>query len=260
MKETKDILRQLRNERGLSQAQLAHFLHVSASAIGNYESGIRMPKLEIMELYADYFNVDLGYLYGKTSIRNQYRGIQDSQQTSPTFSELIGMRITQARHDKNMTKEELAAKAEITVDKLNDMENGKNHVFDKELMIKFSHILDVDASYFINDKILVSDISANMKCIREISGISLEDLYKKSGVSYERCLEIDKGAQPTLNEISKFADYYKIPEQWIINFDFKKICQDNRVKLAFYILSLTDEITTEQLTEFKHYFNYILKR
>lgn len=258
MKETKDILKQLRTERGMSQAQLANILHISASAIGNYESGIRSPKREIMELFADYFNVDLGYLYGMTDVRNEYRGIKDVE-SKPSFAQLIGARIKQARLDKKLTQEELANATGITVERLKDMENGKNRTFDKRLMIKFSHVLDVDATYFINDKIVVSDIAANMRCIREISGRTVEDMAKKSGMKFERCIEIDNGSQPTLSEVSKFAEYYKIPEQWVINFDFQQICQDNRVRLAFYILSLTEEMTEEQLNEFKHYLEYILK-
>ncbi len=242
-----------------SYRELEKMTNISKSTLSRYAKGqAKKIPVKAVKAIANATGVSSMYLMGWDD--KMYSGEKDSKTNNLTFSELIGIRIKNARHERNMTKQELAEKTNITVERLNDMEAGINHVFDKELMVRFSNALNVDTSYFINDKILVNDISANMKCIREISGRTLEDLIEKSNVSRQRCVEIDNGSQPTLNEISKFAAYYKIPEQWIINFDFKQICKDNRVKLGFYILSLTEEISQEQLTEFKHYLNYILKR
>lgn len=66
------ILRSLREERGLSQQELADMLNVKRSTIGNYEQGTRSPDMETLELIADFFNVDMDFLYGKTKIKNRY--------------------------------------------------------------------------------------------------------------------------------------------------------------------------------------------
>lgn len=63
--EFKDILKQLRLERGLSQQELAQKSGLSASSIGMYEQGRRKPSFEILEIFADTFNVDLDYLLGR---------------------------------------------------------------------------------------------------------------------------------------------------------------------------------------------------
>ena len=60
-------LKQLRNERGISQRQLAEFLKVAPSTISMYENGQREPNFEVLESLADFFNVDLNYLLGKTN-------------------------------------------------------------------------------------------------------------------------------------------------------------------------------------------------
>jgi len=59
-------LKELREERNLSQAQLALNLHnkVSQPALAMYENGQRTPSLKITILLANYFNVSLGYLAG----------------------------------------------------------------------------------------------------------------------------------------------------------------------------------------------------
>lgn len=58
-------LRELRQNKGLSQSQLADALNISKSAISMYELGKREPDLEALEGIADFFNVDINYLIGK---------------------------------------------------------------------------------------------------------------------------------------------------------------------------------------------------
>lgn len=79
MRKFKDVLAQLRQERNISQRFLSEALGLSHSAIGMYESGKREPNYEILEMIADYFNVDMNYLLGKTLIRNSYRELGDDE-------------------------------------------------------------------------------------------------------------------------------------------------------------------------------------
>ena len=61
----KERLRELRQQRGYSQEELAKQLGLSKSAISMYERGARTPDFETMELLADFFNVDMNYILGK---------------------------------------------------------------------------------------------------------------------------------------------------------------------------------------------------
>lgn len=65
MAEFKDMLKYFRNREGLSQAQLAKALGLSASAISMYEVGSREPDFETEEKIADFFNTDLNTLRGR---------------------------------------------------------------------------------------------------------------------------------------------------------------------------------------------------
>lgn len=62
-----NILKSLRNTQGLTQEELAKQLKISRSTIGMYENGAREPDFETLELIADYFNVDIDYLLGRTT-------------------------------------------------------------------------------------------------------------------------------------------------------------------------------------------------
>lgn len=52
----------LRQGKGLSQAELARRLHISASAVGMYEQGRREPSVEILIALSQELGVSLDYL------------------------------------------------------------------------------------------------------------------------------------------------------------------------------------------------------
>ncbi len=63
-------LKALRDENNLTQTQLSKNLGLAFSTISMYERGVREPKFETLEIIADYFNVTIDYLLGKTNIPN----------------------------------------------------------------------------------------------------------------------------------------------------------------------------------------------
>lgn len=65
-------LRFLRNEKGLSQMEFAKQVKLTKSSVNMYERCEREPSLETIERIADYFNVDLDYLLGKSEFTNKY--------------------------------------------------------------------------------------------------------------------------------------------------------------------------------------------
>ncbi|MEZ7723715.1 XRE family transcriptional regulator [Fusobacterium sp. 27098_8_59] len=71
MAEIKDRIVSLRNEKNITQSQLAEELNISPSAIGMYEQGRRKPSYELLEEICDYFNVDMDYLMGRSDIKNR---------------------------------------------------------------------------------------------------------------------------------------------------------------------------------------------
>ncbi|MBR2895133.1 MAG: helix-turn-helix transcriptional regulator [Oscillospiraceae bacterium] len=65
MTKLSETLVSLRRDLGLTQLDLAKMLGLSRSAIGMYESGKREPNLETLELFANYFHVDMNTLTGQ---------------------------------------------------------------------------------------------------------------------------------------------------------------------------------------------------
>ena len=71
MSKFSERLRQLRTAADLSQMEFAKQIKTSKSSINMYERGEREPSFETLERIADYFNVDMDYLLGKSDISNR---------------------------------------------------------------------------------------------------------------------------------------------------------------------------------------------
>ena len=61
--EFKDVLKQARKEKNISQQELADAIFVSRSAIAKWENGLGLPNEDSLELLMEYFNVDREYFF-----------------------------------------------------------------------------------------------------------------------------------------------------------------------------------------------------
>lgn len=59
-------LKELRQMKKLKQTELAEILNVTYRAVQNYEAGNREPNIDKLIFLADYFNVSLDYLVGRS--------------------------------------------------------------------------------------------------------------------------------------------------------------------------------------------------
>lgn len=62
--EFKNILRELREEKCLTQAQLAGHLNFSLSIVNKWENGKKNPSVDAIKILAKFFNVTTDYLLG----------------------------------------------------------------------------------------------------------------------------------------------------------------------------------------------------
>lgn len=62
-----DILRELAEERNLTQKQLATEMGIPASTIGGYFQGVSEPDLDVVKRLAEYFDCTVDYMLGLKS-------------------------------------------------------------------------------------------------------------------------------------------------------------------------------------------------
>lgn len=75
-------LKSLREENDIKQKDLADYLNIAKSTLSQYESGQRIPNDEIKNKLADYFNVSLDYLMGKSNIKESAEELLKDQRTT----------------------------------------------------------------------------------------------------------------------------------------------------------------------------------
>lgn len=59
-------LKELREKHNISQVKLAMELHLNQNSISRYENGEREADYNTLIAFADYFNVSVDYLLGRT--------------------------------------------------------------------------------------------------------------------------------------------------------------------------------------------------
>lgn len=62
-------LRQIRKEKGLTQAEVAKLLSIGESTVSFYESGKRQPDYKTLVRLSEVFKVSTDFLLGKTNLR-----------------------------------------------------------------------------------------------------------------------------------------------------------------------------------------------
>lgn len=63
-------LKELRLEKKINQSELGEIIGISPSTVGMYERDQRFPDKDILGKIADYFEVSVDYLLGRTDERN----------------------------------------------------------------------------------------------------------------------------------------------------------------------------------------------
>lgn len=66
-------IRDLREDRDLTQKQIAEYLLCDQSLYSKYERGERDVPLNIIIKLADYYNVNIDYLVGRSSVSKRYK-------------------------------------------------------------------------------------------------------------------------------------------------------------------------------------------
>lgn len=83
-------LKSLRQSKKVTQDEFAKLVGISRSAIGMYESGKRRPDYETLEKLADFFNVDMDYLLGKSDTNTDIFKLKTLSPLKGAWSPLSG--------------------------------------------------------------------------------------------------------------------------------------------------------------------------
>lgn len=105
-----DRLRIARDLKGVKQIKASDDTGINNKTLSGYERNISEPDIDTIKILAEYYNVSLDYLLGKTDNPAPYN--EDSKKKHPKSTELIEYVIEEAGKQgynlKDKSKEELA--------------------------------------------------------------------------------------------------------------------------------------------------------
>ncbi|MDE6059584.1 MAG: helix-turn-helix domain-containing protein [Clostridia bacterium] len=61
-------IKELRKENGVTQKEIADYLNIKQNTYSQYENGQRQVPIEILARLADYYEVSVDYIIGRTDI------------------------------------------------------------------------------------------------------------------------------------------------------------------------------------------------
>ena len=113
-------LRELRLEKGLLQSDIAKIIGKKDRIIGFYESGERDPSTETLSILADFFDVSIDYLLGKSNVRNP------KQEDDPLGLANIGFSMKNYKPPTETQKDQIRDMIKIIL-KDNKIDEGENN-------------------------------------------------------------------------------------------------------------------------------------
>ena len=111
-------VKELRDESGLSQVEIAKQLGITQATVARYEKGINFPQPEHLLWYADNFNVSLDWIYGRTNQR-KYKNLKKNLEKymSEDMKAIIGQSLEPGEDVYEMIKERVEEMAKNMMEK-----------------------------------------------------------------------------------------------------------------------------------------------
>jgi len=93
-------LKELRIEQRMTQEQLAEKFFLNKSSVSRYERGQQVPEVDLLQSIADYFDVSIDFLLGRTDIKNPYVEEKEKDATIPIAAHFKGKEMTEEQRKR----------------------------------------------------------------------------------------------------------------------------------------------------------------
>lgn len=110
----------LREDKDLTQNDLAEIFNVDRSLISKWERNLNSVPLKQLNKYANYFNVSLDYLIGLTDSKEPTKKLDELD------NNIVGQRIVEIRKNNNLTLRDIAKVLNTSSSTISEYETGKN--------------------------------------------------------------------------------------------------------------------------------------
>lgn len=143
-------LKTLRNEKGITQQELADAINISRSTIAGYEIENKQPSYEVIGKLANFFSVSTDYLLGRDEATQQSKGEKNYFFFffDTHLSDVFKLRFKTSLEDKGMNIRDFSEISEIDLKICEDYLEGAREPSLEDL-IQMSHTLEVSTDYLL---------------------------------------------------------------------------------------------------------------
>ena len=139
-------LRSIRKSRHLTQKQLAINIEASERGVQQYELGERRPTYDMLITLADYFDISLDYLVGRSDNPTRYSNTLRFGEDTAIF--VFGVHLKKIRESRSLTQKQLALNLGVSESGIQQYELGKRKpAYDK--LIALADYFDVSLDYLV---------------------------------------------------------------------------------------------------------------
>ncbi|HFD2043956.1 TPA: helix-turn-helix domain-containing protein [Clostridium perfringens] len=236
-------LKELRNEKELSQKELANILQVAPSTISMWEQDKREPDGDMIMKIANYFDVSTDYILGRNNNTNSYK-----------YTKELGKRLKSLRESKNLLSKDLAKIMNVEPPTITNWEKG-NRFPKEDILIKLADYFDVSLDYlfgrdFSNDIIKIDSINIvvfgeRLKQLRKANGITLDQLKDELNTTKATISRYENGLrEPKIDFLIKVSKYFQVSTDYLLGLNDNS-CNSYYDKLAYDLEKENFKITSE---------------
>ena len=163
-----DVLKILRDGKGITQTQLAHDLNIKRATISNYENGNREPDIQTLIKIADYFDVSMDTLIDRRRSNFDHLRALSREYNYPI--EIEGGR--QHKYDPNSIEKLLLATGALGP----YIHKALNYMFLISLNFRDTYMTNLDWLSFIHQiELYILNYYGHLKRLRENPNLSDEE-------------------------------------------------------------------------------------
>lgn len=127
--------------------------------------------------------------------------------------EKIGLKIKELRKANNMTYAEFGQKTGVSGSYISQIEKNKRKP-SLEILSRIVESFDLSLAEVLNEQEEEFNIGRELRMLREAKGLSIHEVYEKSGVSFFKLGQVENGAENLApEEIEKVANALDIKKE-----------------------------------------------
>ena len=204
---------ELTQEAFLEQFNSKYKRSFTAAAVSQYENGKRLPEVDALIDFADFFSVSLDYLLG----------LERDMGRNKVISGIVGNRIKELRNIKNLNQDQVAQVLGVSRQAYANYESGKREP-DLQTVIKLANYFDVSLDELLKiDDYTVEDkktVGGRIKLARVAKGLKQSELAEMLGLAASTVALYEQNRrEPNLKTVVKLAKCLGLSLDYLLGYD-----------------------------------------